>query len=86
MNGMRAVEHALAPGVLHHALAVQHDHRPVAAVEHKQPVIRIDRDPADILQVPVIRQLRPPGLDLEPEVTGPNNGSHARPPGWLQLV
>src|SRR3954468_22935390 len=49
----------LAPGTQEIAIAVEHHHRVIPAVEHVHVVVRIDPDRADLLERPAVRQLRP---------------------------
>ena len=50
---------ALAPGAQEVALAVEHDHRVLAAVEHVDAVLAVHRDRGDVLELPALGQLRP---------------------------
>src|SRR5262249_54029705 len=56
---VRARERALPPGPDEVALAVEDDHRVLAAVEAVDAVLAIDRDRGDVLELPSFRQLRP---------------------------
>jgi len=56
---VRAREHPLAPRAQEVALAVEHDHRVLAAIEHIHVVLFIDADRANFLERPPGRQLGP---------------------------
>src|SRR6202012_3403647 len=58
-DAMRAGKQTLAPGAQEIAIAVEHDHRVFAAIEHIDVVVAIDADRADLLERPAWRQLRP---------------------------
>ena len=55
---------ALTPRAQEVALAVEHHHRVVAAIEDIDIIVAVDPDPADLLERPAIGQLRPVGIDL----------------------
>ena len=56
---MRAVEQAFAPAGDEIALAVEHHHRMVAAVEDVDAVLAVDRDGSGVGQAPAVRQFCP---------------------------
>ena len=62
MQPVRPVEQVFAPGIQQVAVAVEHDHRVLAAIEDIDPVLRVDRHRRDILEGPAGRQFRPVGL------------------------
>ena len=59
VQAVGAVEQAFAPARDEIALAVQHHHRMVAAVEDVDAVLAVDRDGSGVGQAPAVRQLRP---------------------------
>ena len=79
---MRAREDALAPGAEEIAVAVEHDHRVLAAVEDVDVVVAVDADAADFLERPAGRQLRPV-LDRFVCVVAAAHGDHARAPLFI---
>ena len=62
MQPVRPVEQVFAPGIQQVAVAVEHHHRVLAAIEDIDPVLRVDRDRRDVLEAPALRQFRPVGL------------------------
>ena len=62
MQPVRPVEQVFAPRIQQIAVAVEHHHRVLAAIEDIDPVLRVDRDRRDILEGPALRQFRPVGL------------------------
>src|SRR5947209_2682975 len=66
----------LAPGTQKIAIAVEHHHRVVAAVEYVHVVFRVDPDRADLLERPAIRQLRPVLDDPVSEVAAADRDRH----------
>ena len=65
VDAVRAVEHPLAPGAQEVAVAVEHDHRVLAAVEDVDVVLLVDPDRGDVgVELPPRRQLRPVVDDL----------------------
>src|SRR6185503_18322530 len=56
---VRARKGSLAPRADEVALAVEHDHRVLAAVEYVDPVLAVHRDGGDVLEFPALGQLRP---------------------------
>ena len=59
VQAVRAVEHALAPGAQEIALAVEHHHGVLAAVEDVDLVLAVDGDGGDVLEGPAVGQLGP---------------------------
>ena len=59
VQAVRAREQPLAPALDEAAVAVQHHHRVLAAIEHVDAVLAVDRDRADVGQIPAVGQLRP---------------------------
>ena len=53
---VRAVEQPFAPASDEAAVAVQHHHRVLAAIEHIDAVLAVDRDRRDVGQVPAVGQ------------------------------
>ncbi len=64
MDAVRPRVLALTPRAQEVALAVEHHHRVVAAIEDIDIIVAVDPDPADLLERPAIGQLRPVGIDL----------------------
>src|SRR5207302_5686456 len=56
--------------------AVEHHHRMVSAIEDINIVVAVDPDPADLLERPAIRQLRPVGIDLISIVAASHDHRH----------
>ena len=59
VQAVRALEDALAPGAQEVALAVEHHHGVLAAIEHVDLVLAVDGDSADIHELPLVRKLGP---------------------------
>ena len=59
VQAVRAGEQAFAPAPEEIALAVEHHHRMVAAVEDVDAVLAVDRDGGDVGEAPAVGQLRP---------------------------
>src|ERR1700760_4665722 len=56
---MRPREQAFAPALDKIAVAVEHDHRVLAAIKDVDAVLAIDADRGDVGELPAVRQLRP---------------------------
>ena len=56
---VRSRERALAPGAQEIPRPIEHDHRVGAAIEHIYPVIAVDADGRDILEIPAVGQAAP---------------------------
>ena len=56
---MRAAKQAFAPTPDEIAVAIQHDHRVLTAIEDIDTVLAVDRNRCDIGELPAVRQLRP---------------------------
>src|SRR5712671_4048581 len=67
---------ALTPRSQEVAFAVEHHHRMVAPIEDIDIVVAVDPDPADLLERPAIRQLRPVGIDLISIVAASHDHRH----------
>src|SRR6266513_566157 len=67
---------ALTPRSQEVAFAVEHHHRMVSAIEDIDIVVAVDPDPADLLERPAIRQLRPVGIDLISIVAASHDHRH----------
>src|SRR5947208_10935088 len=67
---------ALTPRSQEVAFAVEHHHRMVSATEDIDIVVAVDPDPADLLELPAIRQLRPVGIDLISIVAASHDHRH----------
>ena len=80
VHAMGTGEHAFAPGTQKVALAVEHDHRMLAAVEHVDVVVAIDANGANLVERPAIRQAAPAFLDAITIVSGAQNHGHAVSP------
>ena len=63
VDAVRSRVLALAPGAQEIAVAVEHHHRMLAAVEDIDVVAAVDPDPADLLERPALGQFRPVGID-----------------------
>src|SRR5262249_8540130 len=59
MHAMRAVENVLAPGPQKIAVAVEHDHRMLTAVEAVHMILPIHAHAGDVAKTPAFRQFRP---------------------------
>jgi hypothetical protein len=59
VQAVRALEHALAPGAQEVALAVEHDHRVLAAIEDVDLVLAVHGDGADVHELPSRRAAWP---------------------------
>ena len=59
VQAVRALEQALAPALEEVAVAIEHHHRMLAAIEDVDVVLAVDRDRADVGQIPAVGQLRP---------------------------
>src|SRR5262249_35715432 len=59
VEAVGAPEEALAPAPDEVAVAVEHDHRVVAAIEHVDAVLAIDPDGTDVGQIPSVGKLGP---------------------------
>ena len=74
------VEQALAPGAQEIAVAVEHHHRVLAAIEDVDLVLAVDADRGDVLERPAVGQLRPV-LDHAVAILAiSDDGSHRRLP------
>ena len=78
-HAVRARENPLAPGTQEIAVAVEHDHRMLAAIEHVDIVVAVDADRADFLERPAGWQLRPV-LDRLVGVVAAAHCHHLPPP------
>ena len=67
MQAVRPYELAFAPGSQVSPLAVQDDHRVIAADQDEKPVVRVHAHICDLVEVPSFRQV-PPGLPLPVDV------------------
>ena len=59
VQAVRALEDALAPGAQEIALAVEHHHGVLAAIEDVDLVLAVDGDGADVHELPVVGKLGP---------------------------
>ncbi len=59
MQSVRAAEQPLAPALDEGAVAIEYDHRVLAAIEHIDPILAVDRDRGDVAQVPSVGELGP---------------------------
>ena len=80
VHAVRAREHAFAPRAQEVALAVEHDHRMLAAVERIDVVVAVDADGGDLVERPSIGEPAPAFLDTIPVLAGPQNDGHLVPP------
>src|SRR3954447_11396969 len=80
MHAVRARVLPLAPGAQEVAVAIEHHHRVVAAIEDIDVVFRIDADRADLLERPAVRQLRPILGDAVLEVAAADLDRHVPVP------
>jgi hypothetical protein len=71
-----AGKQAFAPARDEAALAVEHDHRMGAAVEHVDAVLAVDRDGGDVAELPLLGQLRPVFDDAVTVFARAENGRH----------
>ena len=78
VDAVRAMESALAPRFDEVALAVEHDHRVLAAVEDVDAVLAVDADGSRIAELPTIRQLGPILGRLVGELSLAQDHSHGR--------
>ena len=76
MQAMCAVEHALTPGAQELAVAIEHHHRMLAAVEDIDAVLVVHRDGGDIREGPAVGNLRPVFDDFVFEVAGSESCCH----------
>ncbi len=76
MDAMRAIEETLAPGAQKFAVAVEDDHRVLAAIEDVDIVLGVDADPRNFLQRPAIGQSSPPIGNAIAEPTGSEHNRH----------
>ena len=79
VQAVRTREQPLAPALEEVALAVEHHHRVLATIEHVDVVLAVDRDRADVGQVPALGELSPVLHHPIAMFAGPQNG-HASPP------
>src|SRR5208283_4766693 len=80
MHGVRALEERLAQGAQEIPITIEHDHRMPAAIEHINPVLRVDADAADIAVIPTVRQLPPPRLYAVGKVADSDGHAHCISP------
>jgi len=80
VDAVGARKQALAPGAEEIAVAVEHHHRVLAAIEHVDIVILVHADAADFLEVPARRQLGPVLDDLVFEFAVAHDGGHGASP------
>jgi len=59
MQAVRTRKGALAPGAQEVSVAVEHDHRVLAAVERIDAVLAVHRHRGDVLELPALGQLAP---------------------------
>ena len=59
VDAVRAAEQAFAPGAQEVAVAVEHHHRMLAAVEDVDAVLAVDGDRRDVAELPAVGQLGP---------------------------
>lgn len=76
VNCMRTLEQRVAPGSGKAAVTVEDDDRMAAAVEHVDAIVPINRDAADVGEVPAVRHLRPVRLHTVGEVTASDDRIH----------
>ncbi len=76
VQAVRAVEQAFAPAPDEIALAVEHHHRMVAAVEDIDAVLAVDRDGGGVGQAPAVGQLRPVLHDAVTVLARAENSRH----------
>src|SRR5437016_4840664 len=77
---------ALAPRAQELAVAVEHHHRVLAAVEHVDVVPGVDADRADFLERPALGEPRPVLDDAVPVFAAPDNDRHALSPVSAQWI
>ena len=80
VHAVGAREHALAPRAQESALAVEHDHRMFAAVEHIDVVVAVHADGAHLVERPSVREPAPAFLDTIPVLAGSQYDGHSFPP------
>src|SRR5437016_11312560 len=68
---------ALAPRAQELAVAVEHHHRVLAAIEHVDVVPSVDTDRADFLERPALGEPRPVLDDAVPVLAAPDDDRHA---------
>jgi hypothetical protein len=74
---VRSQEDALAPGAQQVAVAVEHAHRVLAAVEGVDVVVLVDSDRRDVgVELHARRQLRPAVVDLVAVAVGAQYDRH----------
>src|SRR5215469_2928591 len=78
MDAVRPRILALTPRAEKIALAIEDNHRMLAAIEHIDIVVSIDPDPANLLERPALWQFRPFSNDAVPELATSDN--HRTPP------
>ena len=76
VHAVRAAEQAFAPAREEIAVAVEHDHRMLAAVEDIDAVLAVDGDRGDVVERPAVRQLRPVLDHAVAMLAGAENGWH----------
>ena len=76
VQAVGAGEQAFAPAAQEIAVAVEHHHRMVAAVEDVDAVLAVDRDGGDVGELPAVRQLRPVFDDAVAVFARAENGWH----------
>ena len=59
VQAVRAVEQPFAPAFDEIAIAVEHHHRVLAAIEDVDAVLAVDGDRGDVREIPAVGQLRP---------------------------
>ena len=59
VHAVRALEQALAPRAQEIALAIEHDHRVLAAIEDVDPILAVHADRRHVLEIPARRAASP---------------------------
>lgn len=81
VDAVGAGEDFLAPRAEETAVAVEHDHRVLAAVEDEDAVLVVDCDPGYVDQIPALGQIAPLTVVCAVRVlTRAEHHAHARPP------